>query len=155
LRRVAERAAGAGVRAVLHPHAGSYVEFEDELERLLAAVPRDELGLCIDTGHALYAGSDAAALIVRHGSRIEHVHLKDLAAGVRARGQEFWAAVAAGVFCPIGSGTLDVASVRAALAAIGYDGFATVEQDRRADAFATPAEDLRRSVERLRAAGIG
>ena len=38
VRRVAERAAERGVRAVFHPHAGSYVEFEDEIERLATDV---------------------------------------------------------------------------------------------------------------------
>ena len=36
LRRCAEKAAARGVRAVVHPHAGGYLEFEDEIERLLA-----------------------------------------------------------------------------------------------------------------------
>jgi inosose dehydratase len=48
---------------------------------------------------------------------------------------------------------LDLEALRDALA--GYEGFATVEQDRRAESPGSPAEDLNRSVERLRAAGIG
>src|SRR4051812_38530406 len=46
LRRAARRAAARGIRAVVHPHSGGYVEFEDEIERLLADAP--ELGLCLD-----------------------------------------------------------------------------------------------------------
>lgn len=155
VRRIGEHAADRAVRTVFHPHAGSHVEFEDEIERLVADVPSDELGLCLDTGHALYAGSDPAGLIRRHADRIEHVHVKDVSAGVHARGEDFWSAVAAGVFCPIGDGMLDIAGVRDALDAIGYDGFATVEQDRRTDTAGSPADDLRRGVARLRAAGIG
>src|SRR4051812_39841890 len=63
LQRAAERAATRGVRAVVHPHAGGYIEFDDEIERVLDATG---LGLCLDTGHALYAGSDPAALIRRN-----------------------------------------------------------------------------------------
>ena len=87
-RRPARRRARGdrGVRAVLHPHAGGYVEFEDEIERLLDAVPADELGLCLDTGHALYAGSDPAELLARYGERVEHLHLKDVAGARAARG---------------------------------------------------------------------
>jgi inosose dehydratase len=155
VRQIAVRAAERGVRAVFHPHAGTYVEFEREVERLLADVPHDELGLCLDTGHALYAGDDPANLIRRYGDRIEHLHLKDVAADVRDRGEDFWSALAHGAFCPIGGGMLDIAAVRDALAAIGYNGFATVEQDRREDTAGTPADDLRRSVAYLRAAGIG
>lgn len=155
VRRAASRAGDAGVRAVIHPHAGGYVEFDDEIERLLAAVPADELALCVDTGHALYAGSDPAALLRHYGPRVEHLHLKDVVAAVRGRGLAFWDAIAAGVFCPVGDGLLDLAEVRAALLHIGYTGFATVEQDRVPGSVGQPAADLRRSVKRLRDAGIG
>jgi inosose dehydratase len=155
VRRAAERAAARGVRAVVHPHAGGYLEFEDEVERLLAEVSSEELGLCLDTGHALYAGSDPGELARRYGDRIEHLHLKDVAAPVRARGLGFWNAIAAGIFCPVGDGLLDLDDLRKALAAIGYDGLATVEQDRHPGSAGDPAADLRRSVARLRAAGLG
>jgi inosose dehydratase len=158
-RRVAALAGERGVRAVFHPHAGSRVEFEDEIDELLGAVGSDELGLCLDTGHALYAGADPLALIARHAARLEHLHIKDvdgvrLGAAVGAR-LDFWGAVARGVFCPAGEGILVLDALRDALAAAGYRGLATVEQDRRPGTPGSPAADLRRSVERLRAAGIG
>lgn len=155
LRRAGERAAAAGLRPTLHPHAGGYLEFTDELDRLLDAVPASELGLCLDTGHALYAGADPAELLIRYGPRIEHLHLKDLDETVRDRGLAFWPAIAAGIFCPIGTGRLDLETLRAALAAIGYTGPATVEQDRVPGSGGDPAAALRSSVRRLRAAGIG
>jgi inosose dehydratase len=139
----------------VHPHAGGYIEFEDEIERLLSDVPADELGLCLDTGHALYAGSDPIDLASRYASRIEHLHLKDVAEPVLARELDFWEAVAAGIFCPVGEGLLDLAGLRDALTAIGYSGFATVEQDRRPGTAGDPADDLAHSVARLRAAGLG
>ena len=37
-----------GLRPVVHPHAGGYIEFEDEVERLVDDMDVD---LCIDTGH--------------------------------------------------------------------------------------------------------
>ena len=156
---LAELAAERGVRAVFHPHAGSYVEFEDEIETLLADVPADVLGLCLDTGHALYAGADPAALVARHADRLEHLHLKDVSAprlaAARTDRLDFWAAIAGGIFCPVGDGSLELERLRAALTAAGFTGLATVEQDRRPGSPGLPAGDLRRSVERLRAAGIG
>jgi inosose dehydratase len=132
----------------VHPHAGSYIEFEDEIDRILADT---DLGLCLDTGHALYAGADPAELLLRNAARLQHVHLKDVSPTPPP--PNFWDAIEAGVFCPVGEGRLDLESVRDALA--GYDGYATVEQDRRPGSPGTPAEDLRLSVDRLRAAGIG
>ena len=159
VRAIAALASERGVRPVFHHHAGGHVEFEDEIERLLADVPPDELGLCVDTGHALYAGVDPAALIRGHAERLEYLHLKDVdgarLAAARAERQDFWSAVARGVFCPVGDGSLDLDRLRAALAAAGYAGLATVEQDRRPGSPGKPADDLGRSVRRLRAAGIG
>jgi inosose dehydratase len=155
LRRAAGNAAAHGVRAVVHPHAGGFVEFEDEVDRLLDAVPAEEAGLCLDSGHVLYAGGDPAAAVQRWGARIEHVHLKDVAGEVLARGLGFWDAIAAGVSCPVGTGMLDLAALRDALAAIGYRGVATVEQDRRPGTPGDPVVDLASSVRRLRAARLG
>jgi inosose dehydratase len=158
-REIAALAAERGVRAVFHPHAGSYVEFEDEIERLLADVPARELGLCIDTGHALYAGADPTALIARHAERLEHLHLKDVSAerlaSARSERLGFWTAIAGGIFCPVGDGLLALDDLRDTLAGAEFRGVATIEQDRRPGSPGQPAEDLGRSVQRLRAAGIG
>jgi inosose dehydratase len=82
------------------------------------------------------------------------VHLKDVDGAVLARvdreAHGFWDAVEQGVFCPLGEGIVDVPAVLAALAAAGYDGFATLEQDR-VPGSGTPLEDLRRSVAVVRA----
>jgi len=156
--RVAELGREHGLRPVLHNHVGSFVELPDELEALLAAFSPDELGACVDTGHAAYAGAEPAALLRRLGDRVEHLHLKDvdpdvLALAVR-REASFWWAVRQGVFCPLGHGVVDLRELARALEAIGYAGPATIEQDgdpARAD---HALGDLRRSVEALGAAGI-
>ena len=159
VRAIAEQAAAQDVRAVFHPHAGSHVEFADEIERLLGDVSADVLGLCLDTGHALYAGDEPARLVAAHADRLEHLHVKDVSeprlAAAHGAGLGFWTAIAHGVFCPVGEGRLDLDALRAALAAARYAGLATVEQDRRPGSPGRPRDDLRRSVERLRTAGIG
>jgi inosose dehydratase len=135
----------AGLVAAVHPHAGSYVEFADEIRAVAELAP-----LCVDTGHAAYAGLDAGGLLREYGSRVALVHLKDADARVLAAELGFWDAVAAGVFCPAGRGVVDFAAVGAALRDAGYDGWATVEQDRLAGG--DPVADLvasRRTLERL------
>jgi inosose dehydratase len=152
--RVAVVARDHGLRPVVHPHAGSFLEFEDEIERLLAET---DLDLCLDTGHLAYARVDPLGLIARAAPRIGHVHLKDADGAVLARVDEealhFWAAVEAGVFCPLGAGVVDLHGVLAALARHGYDGFATIEQDR-VRGTGTPLADLRRSVHACRCAMV-
>jgi inosose dehydratase len=153
--RVADVAHAHDLQPVLHPHAGSYVEFADEVERLLADTA---LPLCLDTGHLALAGIEPATAIRAYGGRLEHLHLKDVDPAVlglvRRERLDFWAAVAAGVFCPLGRGTIDVAAVTDELARLGYAGFATIEQDR-LPAGGTPGEDVCASVALLARHGLG
>jgi len=139
-----------GLRAAVHPHAGSYLEFEDELERL---VDETDLGLCLDTGHLVFAGADPVALIERHAERLVHLHLKDVAAAVLAdvvaQRLDFWVAIDRGVFCPLGEGAVDVAGVLGALDRAGYEGFATLEQDR-VPGRGSPVDDVNAGVRVVR-----
>jgi inosose dehydratase len=150
--RVATTARRHGLRPTLHPHAGSHIEFEDEIE---AALRDTDVELCLDTGHALYAGVDPVALLDRHHARVAHLHLKDVDSRVLADPDAgYWEQVRAGVFCPLGDGALDLAALSAALRRHRVAGFATIEQDRRSSTAGDPVEDLRTSIERLRRAGI-
>jgi inosose dehydratase len=68
-------------------------------------------------------------------------------------GRAFHDAVAAGVFCPLGAGDVDLRAVRDALADLEYDGWATVEQDRLAgDGLART--DAAASLAHLRCIGL-
>lgn len=153
-KRIAEIAATHGLAPAFHPHAGGYVEFEDEIDRLLADT---ELGLCFDTGHAALAGIDAAAALSKYADRLVHLHLKDIDGEVldRARAQKmsFWDALAASVFCPIGAGVVDFTQVAERLASAGYQGFATIEQDR-VPGTGSPLQDIAASLRVLSRAGF-
>jgi inosose dehydratase len=148
--RCAAIAEAHGLRPAFHPHAGSYVEYEDEIERLLDDT---DLALCLDTGHAAYAGIEADRALVAYGPRLAHVHLKDVRADVVERGLGFWAALAEGVFCPLGEGAVDLPAVLAALDDVGYEGYATIEQDR-VPGSGSPLDDLAASLRVLSSAGL-
>ena len=109
--------------------------------------------MCLDTGHLAYAGIDPAAAIRQFGSRIDHVHLKDVDPEVLRKAREsqwdFWRAISAGVFCPIGRGFVDFAAVLDELRRIGFAGSATIEQDRHPASRTDPLADLRTSIEYL------
>ena len=143
---LADVARSHGVRPVVHPHAGGYIEFTDEIERLIGD---SDLDLCLDTGHLAYARIDPAAAIDRYASRVGHMHFKDIRPDVLARVDAehltFWEAIEAGVFCPVGEGMVDIAAVLDALERIGYDGFATIEQDC-VPGGGAPLDDVRKSV---------
>ena len=158
LRAVAAIARGFGLRPVLHPHAGTFVEYRDEIDAVLAAVPAAEMGLCIDTGHSAYAGVDPVALYEDHHDRCDYLHFKDIDADVHARvvaeGTDFLNAVTAGVFTPLGRGVVDFPGLRDALLRRGFDGAATVEQDVDPAVGPDPVGDAIRSLEYLRGVGL-
>ena len=132
LTELAYHLSARGIGLVYHHHIGTVIERETEIDRLMA-VTGDKVGLLLDTGHAVYAGVDPAALIRRHGDRIKHVHCKDVRrevlARTRARDASFLDAVLAGVFTVPGDGCIDFASVLAELAAADYNGWLVVEAE--------------------------
>jgi inosose dehydratase len=134
IRAIAQRAAAHGVRAVIHPHAGGYIEFADEVERIARDVPASEAGLCLDTGHCHYSGMDPVASLERYADRLDYIHFKDIDRPVfdRIMGERirFFEACGQGVMCPIGRGVIDYPAIRRLLDRIGYAGFITVEQER-------------------------
>lgn len=135
IRAIAELARDKyGVRAVIHPHAGGNIEFADELERIVADIPGETAGLCLDTGHLAYAGMDPIATLRRYWDRVDYIHFKDINPVVFAEvmGQRirFFNACAKGVMCPIGRGNIDYPGIRALLSELGYGGYITIEQER-------------------------
>jgi inosose dehydratase len=144
-----------GLIPVAHPHAGTYVEFDDEIDRL---VDETDVPLCIDTGHAAYAGIDPVALYRRLGERVAYFHLKDVdpdrLGHALDQGLSFEEAVGERVFCPLGSGVVDFAGLREALDEKGFLGWATVEQDRLPTDSSTPAADAAASLAHLREVGL-
>ena len=123
-----------GVRAVIHPHAGGYIEFEDELDRIAADVPADLAGLCLDTGHLDYSGMAPGATIRAYADRLDYIHFKDIDpagyADVMGRRIRFFEACSEGVMCPIGRGRIDYPGLRQLLTELGYGGYITLEQER-------------------------
>jgi inosose dehydratase len=148
-----------GLRPVFHPHVGSWVEFEDEIERLLDALDPQTIGLCIDTGHCAYAGVDPVWLYERHAARVEYLHLKDVHSRVLHRALseplDFWEAIAAGIFCPVGAGLVNFRALARSLERHGFDGPATVEQDRDARQGTNPLPDVVAGRSYLEALGLG
>ena len=134
VRKIGTIAGENGLRAVFHQHAGTNVEFLDEVEALFADVDHECLGMCLDTGHLAYAGIDPVSAIDHFSDRIDHVHFKDVngrvLAQAREEGWDFWQAIATGIFCPIGEGVVDFPGVIGSLSSLGFSGTATIEQDR-------------------------
>ena len=122
-----------GLVVAIHPHAGGFLDFEEEVERLLGEIDAGLLKLCLDTGHSHYAGFDPVAFMDRHMDRISYMHFKDIdpkvKADVIASRTDFYAACGQGIFCNLGEGETDFPAVRNRLIESGFTGWCTVEQD--------------------------
>lgn len=147
-----------GVKSYVHPHAGCYIEFEDEVDRAMRDLPADLVGLCVDTGHSAYAGIDPVALIEKYSARIGHMHFKNIDREVHKacveESVDFFNAIARGVFCPLGSGVVDFAAIRQVLDKVGYRGLAVVEQDVDPTGSASPLYNARESFAYLQSVGL-
>lgn len=156
--RLAQVAASHGLVAAVHPHAGTRVEFRDEIERLLDETDPSLVHLCIDTGHATYAGINPLELAHAHSDRLAYVHLKDIDVPALERALHdragFWEAYARDVFCVLGRGGVDFVGLRDTLSAMSYDGWLTVEQDASPTGGSVPLDDAIASLRFLTEIGL-
>lgn len=147
-----------GLTVGIHAHAGGFMDFEPELERLLSEVDESILKICFDTGHHSYAGFDPVAFMTRHMDRISYMHFKDInpvvKADVVANRTDFYKACGQGVFCNLGQGDVDFSAVRNLLVDHGFDGWCTVEQDCDPAMPGTPQEDANANREYLKSIGF-
>ncbi|MFF5760647.1 TIM barrel protein [Streptomyces longwoodensis] len=116
-----------GIELCYHPHMGTGVQSQQDLDRLMAATDPESVKLLLDTGHLTWAGGDPVAAVRRHGRRIRHVHLKNVRPDiVRVAGEEnlsFKQAILAGVFTVPGDGEgVAFKDVVDELRRVGYDG---------------------------------
>lgn len=146
-----------GLRTAFHHHAGTSVETLDETARILEMTDPGLLGLCYDTGHFAYAGSDPLAALKGLGDRVWHVHFKDFRTEVAERARrEAWdyhKAVANGLFCELGGGGVDFAAILAHLVDAGYEGWIVVE-DEMPPGVCDPFENAKRDRAYLRGLGL-
>ncbi|WP_280493776.1 TIM barrel protein [Nocardia asiatica] len=150
---IRDLAAAHGLRTVLHPHVGTHVESEAEVERFLADT---DLDICLDTGHLLVGGADPVRLARRHAERVGHIHLKDvrgpLADQVRGGKLEYSEAVRRGLYVPLGEGDVDIAALVHTMRSAGYRGWYVLEQDaalRTSDSADKPSSHAGRSLRYL------
>ncbi|MET3805257.1 inosose dehydratase [Nakamurella sp. UYEF19] len=130
LDRLAAATTDRGIVPTLHPHVGTMIEKPDEVDRVLAG---SGIALTLDTGHLLIGGNDVVALAASAPDRIAHTHLKDVRADLAQQVQRgelsYTAAVAAGMYVPLGTGDVDLVGILDILSGAGYAGWYVMEQD--------------------------
>jgi inosose dehydratase len=155
---IADAAARNELTVVFHPHAETHVEYESQIERLLADSD-DRVGICLDVGHHAYRGGDPVAFMRRHHARIPYLHLKSIDSTVQRRveaeGIPFAKAVEIDMFVEPSQGAVDFLAFRDVLEEVGYDGFGIVEQDMYPAPFDKPFPIAQRTHEYLKEIGLG
>ena len=131
LKHSAPMAADAGVTLALENHYANVLEFVTDYATVFDAVPDENVGLCLDTGHFAASGVDMLQVIERFRSRLVHVDLKDCAGG-------------GDTFVPFGAGIVDFPAILDAVAGSGFQGYFVVEFPRRS--LELMAGDLRRGM---------
>ncbi|HEU4571091.1 MAG TPA: TIM barrel protein [Candidatus Limnocylindrales bacterium] len=161
LHRAAAICRDAGFRVAIHPHAGSYLETEPEIRRMMDGLDTSLVGLCLDTGHVRFGGGDPVALARDYADVITHVHLKDCRSSVirevAGRGGGMEDDLRAGAFVDLGQGDSGIAEVVDVLRGRGYAGWMVVEQDTRllgTDTIERLRTSQRRNREFLRGLGL-
>lgn len=113
---VATRSADLGVAVTFHPNSppGSVFRTAEDYALMAELLP-DILGYTPDLGHIAKGGMDPLAVVRAWRSRVDHVHIKDLATD--------------GSWAPIGGGIVDVDAVLNFLAATDFAGWITFEDE--------------------------
>ncbi len=125
--RLGEYAKSLGVTVCFHPHYGTCVFSQEDIDYFAAHTNPEYVSFCFDTAHTTLAGICPVKLIHQYGSRIGYMHLKDVDtyALSKAEGRAKMAS-----FRALGHGTVNFPAVKAALEEEGYDGVLCVELDR-------------------------
>jgi inosose dehydratase len=108
------------------------VERAEDIDAFCEATSQD-VGLLLDTGHAYAAGADYAEILRKFGSRVAHIHLKDVRREVLERARKndwsFNSAVREGMFTVPGDGDIDFSAIGEFIRSSGYRGWVVVEAE--------------------------
>ncbi|MHB8645112.1 MAG: sugar phosphate isomerase/epimerase family protein [Thermomicrobiales bacterium] len=144
LAQLGQACRAVGVHIVYHNHAAEALNDARVLAAIVERCAPEEVMLGPDLGWIAHAGMHVEAFLARFGARIAYLHVRD----VTAYGTD-------GGFIEIGCGILDHRAIIAALDALGYAGWLTVESEFNAywRGLTDPTETATAQFQGLQAAG--
>ena len=121
-----------GIKLAYHYHLKMLVEKDEEINAFCESTG-EQVGLLLDTGHAYAAGAEYSEILRKFGSRIVHIHLKDVRRSIleqaRKNDWSFNSAVREGMFTVPGDGDIDFAPIGEFIRTSGYRGWVVVEAE--------------------------
>jgi len=119
LSRIEKFARQYNIKAAIHNHGPEDPNFPSPYDALKAIKGMDpRMGLCIDLGHTVRAGTDPVRAIADAGPRLLDMHAKDLRDFKSADSQ-----------CVVGEGRMPIAEIFRQLRAIRYNGYVNLEYE--------------------------
>lgn len=120
LDRVEQKVKETGIRYAIHLHGPDMPLYPDATSIWNDVKDRDpRLGICLDIGHDLRAGSDPIKDLKRYGKRVFDIHLKDVTEGTKA-----------GHAIELGRGAIDFPKFVKMLRKVGYKGSLSLEYEK-------------------------
>jgi sugar phosphate isomerase/epimerase len=142
LPRIEKFAQQYDIKIAIHNHGPEDENFPSPYDALKAVRGMDpRIGLCVDLGHTVRAGTDPVQAIADAGPRVLDMHAKDLLDFKSVDSQ-----------CVVGEGKIPVADVFRQLRAIGFAGFVNLEYEIEPD---NPLPGMRQSIAYMRGVSAG
>jgi len=130
------------IKVAIHNHGPEDKRFPSPYDALKHLRNMDRrMGLCIDIGHTVRAGTDVVRAIADAGPRVLDMHAKDLRDPRTAESQ-----------CIVGEGVIPIAAIFRQLETIGYRGYVNLEYEIDAD---DPLPGMKQSLAYMRGALAG
>jgi inosose dehydratase len=135
IEKYAALGASLQMRSSFHQHAATYIETPEETRKLMSKINSELVGICLDVGHWLVGGGEIDSAISEYGSRITHVHVKDVSGEVlrKLKNAEYETMHLAvhkdKLFVPAGTGILDLNQLFSRLQNVDFKGWLMSEQD--------------------------
>lgn len=137
LPRIERHAVRYDIKVAIHNHGPEDRHYPSPLDVLKHVRSMDaRMGLCIDVGHTVRAGTDVVEAIRAAGPRLHDLHLKDLRDPSSAASQ-----------CVVGEGAIPIADILRELSARSFQGCANLEYEIDAT---NPLPGMQRSLAYLR-----
>ena len=120
-----------GLIGAIHPHTGTLIETQDEIDAVMSAIDPEAVFFAPDTGQIVKGGSDIMQVLEAYSSLVRHVHLKDYIGGpveYDEEGKEIDPTGYVG-YTPIGHGALPMPEMFRFLERIDFQDLVMVELD--------------------------
>lgn len=118
---------------VYHPHMGTGVQTDIEIQRLMDNTDENKVSLLYDTGHLALSGETAIDIFNKYKNRIHHIHFKDIrkhiAQEAKLQNDSFLTSIKKGIFTVPGDGYIDFAPIIKAIENDNYQGWIVVEAE--------------------------